>query len=125
MKILVLAFGMMMAPLALADETPAPAFHGSCAFEGLYASGCIEFQGDTWTAASTAQYCTTQSKVGSLPVLSNAYCARADYNTLCSATQIDGSVANVYVNSMPSFICKKYISGVLTKRPIEGWPEPA
>lgn len=125
MKIFTLALGIVLAPLALADAPTSPAFHGSCSFEGQYASGCIEFFDGTWTAETTQQYCQTQSKAGTTPVITESFCARADYNTLCATLAADGSLANAYVNNLPSFICKKYMNGVLVKRPVDGWPVPA
>src|SRR6478735_6629858 len=118
MKFPVLAFGMMLSSFGFAtsNEVVPPVYYGSCSFEGQFASGCIEFYDGAWTTESTQQFCKAQSKAGTTPVISTDYCPRADFNTLCSAVEDDGSVAHFYVNNMPAFICKKYMSGVLTKR---------
>jgi len=97
------------------------ALNGSCNFEGVYASGCIEFVDGSWTDASMLKYCQERSKAGSQASLQRGTCARNDYNSICQSKSEDGSPANVFVNNMPAFICKKYLGGTLVKRPDGGW----
>ena len=103
------------------DPVPVPVFYGSCSFQGQYASGCMEFYDGTWTDLSTQEYCQKNSKVGTTAAITQDKCVKAEYNSLCSSLAEDGSLANIYVNNLPSFICKKYMNGALTKRPASGW----
>lgn len=103
------------------DERAEAVVYGSCNFEGQFASGCMEFTDGTWTDASMLDVCQKNSKEGSVPSLLNTSCDKSSYNAACVKTEADGSKVSTYVNNMPAFICKKYLSGELTKRPATGW----
>ncbi len=103
------------------DEVRAGTLYGSCDFKGQFASGCMEFTDGTWTDATMQDYCVKNSKEGTNPVLVKTECSKAAYNTACVMTTADGSTVSTYVNNMPAFICKKYMSGELVKRPEAGW----
>ncbi|MCX6130357.1 MAG: hypothetical protein NTX25_15000 [Proteobacteria bacterium] len=106
----------------LSDETLTQTLStGSCEFQGQYSSGCMEFQDANWTEASMLNYCQKNSKAGASPVISQEACPKADFNTLCAGKSDEGLPVNIYVNNLPSFICKKYMNGTLSKRPDAGW----
>lgn len=99
---------------------PGQDFKGSCNFQGQFAGGCIEFLDGTWNQDSMFQYCQSKNREGiSVSILAEP-CPRNDFNSLCS-TNVEGQWANMYVNNMPAYICKKYNAGELTKRPASGW----
>lgn len=100
--------------------TPGQEFRGSCQFQGQFASGCIEFLDGTWTPESMFQYCQSKSRDNAAVAVDAQRCPRNEYNSLCSSS-VDGQWANMYVNNMPAYICKKYNAGELTKRPTAGW----
>lgn len=121
MKLISCLFGLICSTsLLAADADAGKTFHGSCQFEGIYASGCIEFYDGTWDDASTQQYCQDKSRPGATAVTAKEACNKEDFNSLC-ASKMGDNLADIYVNDMPSFICKKYMKGVLTTRPANGW----
>lgn len=121
-----LALTLFCTPLAMAATSSSSQLAGdgdhvgSCDFEGSYAKGCIEFFGSGWDETSRQAYCNEKSKSGSTPVLKSANCARPDYNARCVTTRAQG-LTHMYVNNLPSFICKKYMDGELERRPASGW----
>jgi len=114
------AFGVALEATDYQAEEQLTEFQGSCAFQGVYATGCIEFQGDAWTSDSMQSFCQSQERPGEIAVVSAAACPKANFNGLC-ASKKDNGIANIFVSDMPGFICKKYLKGDLTHRPEGGW----
>jgi hypothetical protein len=116
-----LAYGALWSSLNGANgSTPGQDFKGSCNFQGQFAGGCIEFLDGTWDSDSMFQYCQSKNREGIPASVLSEPCPRNDYNSLC-ATNVQEKWANMYVNNMPAYICKKYNSGELSKRPASGW----
>lgn len=116
----IVILGMWLSHTALAGEESGD-LRGSCAFQGVYASGCIEFFDGSWDDGAMTQYCQEKSRSGATVTVTKDACNRGDYNVRCATLKDDGSLANMYVNDMPAFICKKYQHGTLEKRPSGGW----
>lgn len=126
MKIVSVILGMFLSFGAFAEsstEPVEPKFFSSCLFEGQFASGCIEYFGASWTDESALNYCQEQSKKGKTIELKAEACPRNNYDSLCSNSADKEAIVDIYVNRMPSYICKKYMSGELSKKPADGWPQ--
>ena len=112
--------GVATAEEGSSDVPLAADLSGSCEFQGVFAGGCIEFLGAGWTSANMQSFCQSRDRPGETAVVSSAVCPKANFNALCTSKKDEG-LANVYVNDMPAFICKKYLKGDLTSRSDGGW----
>ncbi|MBQ49564.1 MAG: hypothetical protein CMP10_19450 [Zetaproteobacteria bacterium] len=114
---LFLGFGSLS---AIAEEAPIL----SCQFEGKWAAGCANFDGE-WTEGQKQDYCQSQSKEDIPPSYNTEVCAVVDYDTRCVISnegESNGVVA-MYTNGMPQFVCTTFLKGVYEKRPEGGWAE--
>jgi len=106
--------------LARDDDLKTSQFFGSCAIQGVYGKGCIEFYDGAWNDEQMKEICISLEHRGASAEIKNERCQRDSFEQLCISQQLF-SEAHIYLHHIDTLSCHGIMNGKLYQRPADGW----